>query len=110
MEHQHMPAEGKLKNGDLLLVLRLVGRVLHIQAVITRFWQVSDSSLPGGDGNSMIRQESTRQKLTRISHYPGHRIKPTQKKMDDSERTWDDSAGDDSVCRQDPVYSKPGAA
>ena len=32
MEHQHVPAEGKLKNGDLLLVIALVGRVLHIQA------------------------------------------------------------------------------
>ena len=37
MEHQHMPAEGKLKNGDLLLVIALVGRVLHIQAHLLLF-------------------------------------------------------------------------
>ena len=58
----------------------------------------------------MIRQESTRQELTRISHYPGHRFKPTQKKMDDSERTWDDDpAEDDSVAGRNPVYSEHGA-
>ena len=50
-----------------------------------------------------------RQKLTWISHYPGHRFKPTRKEMDDSEWTWDDDpAGDDSV-EQNPVYSEPGA-
>ena len=49
----------------------------------------------------MIRQESTRQELTRINHYPGHRFKPTRKEIDDSEKTWDDNpAGDDSVAAE----------
>ena len=44
--------------------------------VITRFWQVPDQTY-----SEELDPVVTRQKLTRIGHYPDHRFKSTRKRM-----------------------------
>ena len=71
--------------------------------VITRFWQVPDQAY-----SEELDPVVTRQKLTRISHYPDRRFKSIRKYMIRNEPRNDDPARDDSV-KRDSVYSEPGA-